>query len=79
MHPRLLFNATPCPTSSATQHLTDHTTLQSRSLRSLGRVLLALLLDLGLAGAALALGDRVHHYGDVVAAAPPGGLVFGEC
>lgn len=49
--------------------------MQSGSLRSLGRILLALLLDLGLTRAALSLGDGIHDHGDVVTAAPPGSLV----
>lgn len=47
---------------------------QSERLLRHGRVLLAVALDLGIAAAALFLGDGVHDHGDVSAAAPPGGL-----
>lgn len=45
-------------------------------LVGLGRVQLAVLLDLGFAAAAVLLGDLVHHHGDVQAAAKPGGFVW---
>jgi hypothetical protein len=43
-------------------------------MRALGRILLAVALNLGGTGAALALGDGVEDGGDVCAAAPPGGF-----
>lgn len=49
--------------------------MESIGLGSLRRVLLSIPLDLRLASTALALGNRVHHGGDMVSAAPPSDLV----
>jgi hypothetical protein len=46
-------------------------------MRALGRILLAVALNLGGTGATLALGDGVEDGGDVCAAAPPGGFFCG--
>ncbi len=51
---------------------------ESEGLLRHGRVLLAVALDLGVAGAALVLGDGVHDRGNVGAAAPPGRFFYNE-
>lgn len=62
-------------TTTPYTRLKNHATLQSTGLGSLRRILLSLPLHLRSASAALALGDRVHHRGNVVSAPPPGDLV----
>ncbi|KAK0268057.1 hypothetical protein LTR91_001584 [Friedmanniomyces endolithicus] len=61
------------PLCCCTELEMEHSSLR---LRTLGRVHLALLLHLGLAGTAVALGDLVKDAGHMVATAPPGGLLY---
>ena len=51
---------------------------ESVGLGSHRRILIAIALDFGLAGAAVVFGDGVHYARDMLAATPPGHLVCCE-
>lgn len=74
-HPLVTHDNPDPPTTINRSHY--FTNGESGRVGSLGRVLLALGLDLRLTGAALLVGDVVHDGGDVLAAPEPGGLVWG--